>query len=682
MSITTSNDFFINMKDPPRYDPFKHYYEQTKEVYDFYINEQEKITKGIHVDGIFIHPWLYFHANFFKTPIPISKDEEKLMVPPLRDNEWFFAENYQRAEENDRGLFMFGTRRYAKSSIIASVLHWKSITKPNSQATVSGGSTEDLEMLSKLLRVSNTSINPAFRVAFNKNDWDSEVEIGLKSKSNDPYIYSNIYVRNLSKGQDSASEKTAGASPSAFILDEAGKFNCSGPYEAALPSFETPHGWKCVPILTGTGGNEELSQDAYRMLTNPEAFKLLTMDWDTLENRIPDKSLITWKRKTFGIYVPAQMSYKTGIKKIPSNLGDYLGSEDKFLKSVDILVTDWKHSLEIIEADRELKKDDKIALNKETMYYPLDPDDCFLSRIDNPFPAKIALKHKTHLKDTGKIGKSVELYKKEDGTLAYSFSKKELAEYPFRGGAHDAPFLMFQDPPKQIPEYGEFVSGFDGYKQNVAMTDSLGAFYLFRRNVSLNEYAGRFVASYAARPNNMKTFHKNCEIAIEGWNAECLMENADGAFIQHLEDNFKADMLLAEGVDLSKSINPNSKPSTVFGLYPTDKNKAYLIQLFISYCWEKHVVGYDDDGLPIEILGVELIDDIYLLDEIIQYKHGNNVDRIVAASHALAWDRYLTTLNIVPAAVNPEIKKKKKRPGYRKGGAFSHRNYRSLKRRT
>ena len=74
----------------------------------------------------------------------------------------------------------------------------------------------------------------------------------------------------------------------------------------------------------------------------------------------------------------------------------------------------------------------------------------------------------------------------------------------------------------------------------------------------------------------------------------------------------------------------------------------------MDYCWQDFVIGYDDStGLDITVKGIELIDDIALLDEIIQYKPGLNVDRIIAFGHALVlaiyrdWetDRKSTRLN-------------------------------------
>jgi YesN/AraC family two-component response regulator len=50
----------------PNWNDKKHYWEQDKlETIPFWQNEWLKIKYGFELDGYFIHPWLYFHINFF-----------------------------------------------------------------------------------------------------------------------------------------------------------------------------------------------------------------------------------------------------------------------------------------------------------------------------------------------------------------------------------------------------------------------------------------------------------------------------------------------------------------------------------------------------------------------------------------------------------------------------------------
>lgn len=64
------------------------------------------------------------------------------------------------------------------------------------------------------------------------------------------------------------------------------------------------------------------------------------------------------------------------------------------------------------------------------------------------------------------------------------------------------------------------------------------------------------------------------------------------------------------------------------------------MDLFIDYCNEEHEVEYEDGTIKI-FKGVQLIDDIHLLDEIINYNEHANVDRIIGAIGGLGYLHYL-----------------------------------------
>jgi hypothetical protein len=92
------NEFLIHKKNVPEWNDDKHYFEQDKKTLQFWVDEYKKIQRGIEIDGVYIHPWLYFHLNIFKTYIPVAhenkftgriENKDILMHPPLRDNEWY-----------------------------------------------------------------------------------------------------------------------------------------------------------------------------------------------------------------------------------------------------------------------------------------------------------------------------------------------------------------------------------------------------------------------------------------------------------------------------------------------------------------------------------------------------------------------------------------------------------------
>lgn len=109
-----------------------------------------------------------------------------------------------------------------------------------------------------------------------------------------------------------------------------------------------------------------------------------------------------------------------------------------------------------------------------------------------------------------------------------------------------------------------------------------------------------------------------------------------------------------------------SRQNSKLGLYPTPGNQNLLFSCVVDYCWQDFVIGYDDQtGLDITVKGIELIDDIALLDEIIQYKPGLNVDRIIAFGHALVLARYFDDNNYMPKSKIEEMNNARKEDAYK-----------------
>lgn len=118
-----SKELYINMgNDIPLWNDLYSYKEQDDDVKQFWENEAMKLLNGVTINGVFIHPWLYWHINFWKMMIDVGEDR----IPgnsQLRDNEWMFAEFLKQAEEENKGIFMFGCRRFGKALLDSEILY-------------------------------------------------------------------------------------------------------------------------------------------------------------------------------------------------------------------------------------------------------------------------------------------------------------------------------------------------------------------------------------------------------------------------------------------------------------------------------------------------------------------------------------------------------------------------------
>lgn len=911
MSLSTSPEFYVNMKNPPVWNDLFGWEDQDDDVKQFFKEEAYKVKYGVTINGTFIPPWLYWHVNFFPVFQDLPNGERVPAISRLRDNEWFFAEMYQRARMEKKGLGMFGTRRFGKAlldseliytpygskkigfadigdiiygddgnlttivgvypqgfvdtykvtfedgrsvvccgqhqwkvkyhgdykvmstmgiihsdfskmtidmgdavdfperrwlispqlmgSLVASFLcgatdrifelskkemddviysskkqkelfissfmkiacgistgddrfkvvykseyiisfvrriFWSTgyycvmdgddmyISKTHNRLMISdidyygkykatcievdnkshqflttnfvvshnttimssllqmnatmtiglshsvvGFSDSDLSNIGEYCEYGLDHVHPFFRINRTKTDWSSGVTLGKRMSNGVRDIHAIISIANINMGRKTSTQKTAGLTPATAIFDEVGKGPIKKPYTAAMPSYDTPYGWRLSPILAGTGGEVELSKDAQEMFSDPETYNLLVMDWDILNRRAMKGK--TWKERKWAMFVPGQMA-NSGVKRT-IGLGDYLGKpDDKKLNKIKIDATDFDASTNKLNEERKkLSTKDRVAYTSHTMFYPFTIDDCFLSSSQNLFPVEYAIKHKNDLLESGQYsGMLCDVFLESGNKLGTTKSNKQLAGFPFSGGVIDAPVQIFEMPQSNRFDDFIYVAGQDPYKQAKSDTPSLGSFYIFKRRVGIRDpYAYRIVASYVSRPSSIDQFCRTCEVLQKGYGAICLMENADQMYEQYLnrKSGMPASFFLFAGEAIAnKYVKAGSRQNSKLGLYPTPGNQNLLFSCVVDYCWQDFVIGYDDQtGLDITVKGIELIDDIALLDEIIQYKSGLNVDRIIAFGHALVLARYFDDNNYMPKSKIEEMNNARKEDAYK-----------------
>lgn len=911
MSLSTSPEFYVNMKNPPVWNDLFGWEDQDDDVKQFFKEEAYKVKYGVTINGTFIPPWLYWHVNFFPVFQDLPNGERVPAISRLRDNEWFFAEMYQRARMEKKGLGMFGTRRFGKALLDSELIYtphgskkigfadigdiiygddgklttivgvypqgfvdtykvtfedgrsvvccgkhqWKvkyhgdykvmstmgiihsdfskmtidmgdavdfperrwlispqlmgslaasflcgatdrifelskkemddiiyssrkqkelfissfmkiacgintgddrfkvvykseyiisfvrkifwsmgyycvmdgddmyiskthdrlrisdidyygrykatcievdnkshqflttnfvvshnttimsSLLQMNATMTIGlshsvvGFSDSDLSNIGEYCEYGLDHVHPFFRINRTKTDWSSGVTLGKRMSNGVRDIHAIISIANINMGRKTSTQKTAGLTPATAIFDEVGKGPIKKPYTAAMPSYDTPYGWRLSPILAGTGGEVELSKDAQEMFSDPETYNLLVMDWDILNRRAMKGK--TWKERKWAMFVPGQMA-NSGVK-VTIGLGDYLGKpDDKKLNKIKIDATDFEASTNKLNDERKkLSTKDRVAYTSHTMFYPFTIDDCFLSSSQNLFPVEYAIKHKNDLLESGQYsGMLCDVFLESGNKLGTTKSNKQLAGFPFSGGVIDAPVQIFEMPQSNRFDDFIYVAGQDPYKQAKSDTPSLGAFYVFKRRVGIRDpYAYRIVASYVSRPSSIDQFCRTCEVLQKGYGAICLMENADQMYEQYLnrKSGMPASFFLFAGEAIAnKYVKAGSRQNSKLGLYPTPGNQNLLFSCVVDYCWQDFVIGYDDStGLDITVKGIELIDDIALLDEIIQYKPGLNVDRIIAFGHALVLARYFDDNNYMPKSKIDEMNNARKEDAYK-----------------
>jgi len=682
---------------------------------DFWLKHINYARSGVYVGGVYISPWLYWHLNFFKIPRDIKNEwgeVERVIAPPkLRDNEFYIDWGHQQAKEQNQPLMIFGSRRIAKSTVLTSFTTRTNFLKKNSDTIIVAASTDDITHITDYFNKFYENRPDCFsdlkkfgiwtkeggnvEIAFSKREVTKKDSVtGKKGKINpitheifdvkddSKYIFSSVSIKNLEFGKKlSKKELLAGSTPSEVVLDECGKLPYRESFLAIKPAILTDEGeYRTTPLLSGTGGEPQLSENAEEDFLNADKKGLAVANPEEYKKVVkPEHFQFEQKSEAkTSLFVPAQMSNAGGKKKtIP--LSEYLNRDFteqqlKDLEGFEIAVTEWENATDnvkkTIEEEASHSKDDG---KKIQMYYPFQPEDCFLHMGNNPLPSEEASQTERGIIDKGLGGEFVDLEEDAKGNVVTSPSKKDIIrDFPFKGGSHDAPAVIYERPIKDSPaliQYGTYVAGFDGYKiHETQNTSSVGVLYIFKRNVGLSGYRNQIVASLATRPSKDTKFYRQVYLLLKMYNAELLPER-DTNLYNYL-DRIKQTSFLANCKGLAEGITPNTTASTLYGLPPTTQNLSHIYNLIQAYCNEEVLVGYQEDGeTPINNLGVTKIPDPMLLREIQKYGSASNFDRLDAFGYALAWDAELTKRNIVGGEADKEneirpdslIKKEKER---------------------
>lgn len=640
---STSTELFINMKpkDIPEYDLSKHYWEQEKDVLQFWGEELIKLKKGINLNGYKMSPYMYWTMNFYKIALGSGADREIKNID-IRDNEYLFDYMLTKAEEDGRcGLLMYGTRRWSKSVNLASKLVYSLLTIENCQGSVQGFSGSDLGQLVTYMNESFSTLPNALRVNLIKNN-DKGFEAGIKRTAQDSYTYGSLNFLNLEAGSKSGSQKTAGGTPSVSVFDEIGKGPIQKAWGAALPSFEGGKNgkWRTTPLLAGTAGEGELSKDAEEMLQDPKTFSLMLMDWDKLES-MAGESNRTWNRRPFSFFLPAQMNLS--VPKIKTNFAEYVGVENEELAKIPFYKTDWEKAKKHFETERENKKRNQKALGEEIRFHPLDPEDVFLSGEKNPFDALQIKNFKAELILNDIVGGKYTMTMEEGEIFPLMSDKPVIDVYPFKGGNIDCPVVILEHPDKE-PMDDLYIIGFDDAKQETSDGDSVRSAVVFKREYVLGDpFANSVVAYYDSRQDNPQDYYKQLYMLMKYYNARVFHENEDNGFVDFLEREHPSDVrFLVPSINFTDAlgdsfyVNKNRR----YGYSPHGGNNGHLLRRTVAYTKEDVGNGMNN--------GFRRLRYPMLLEEMIQYRKENNADRLRAFGLAVIFSEYLGKMYIEP----------------------------------
>jgi len=277
---------------------------------------------------------------------------------------------------------------------------------------------------------------------------------------------------------------------------------------------------------------------------------------------------------------------------------------------------------------------------------PRNIEEAFASRKASVFPTHLVSKQLQRISDKQYPVEYLELSRDAEGRIVDKPSRKTpIMEFPISKKTEDKEgVICIYERPHKDPTFGMYYASVDPVGEGKTTTsESLCSIYVYRTPVEVVKKDGdnlshsverdAIVASWCGRFDDIKKTHERLEILIEWYNAWTLVENNVSLFIHYMMERKKQRYLVPKSMMLFlKDIGANKNVFQEYGW----KNVGTIFKgTILSYGIEFLKEEIDHETLPDGTIvkttyGVERISDPMLLKEMLAYRDGLNVDRIVA----------------------------------------------------
>lgn len=344
-----------------------------------------------------------------------------------------------------------------------------------------------------------------------------------------------------------------------------------------------------------------------------------------LSTLIDDKGTIG---KT-GLFIPEQWSMPPFIDKFGNS------QVEEALKALDAYFEDLKKRLE------------PAAYQLEVSQHPRTLEEAFASREESIFPTHLISQQQKRIEDKTYPVEYLELYYNEQGKVEAKQSRKiPIREFPLssKSDNKEGVLCVWERPIKNAP-WATYYASIDPLGEGKSLTsNSLCSIIIYKNPIEVSKVDGngntenyiegdKIVATWCGRFDDLKKTHELLELIVEWYNAWTLCEANVSQFINYMIYRKKQRYLVPKDQILFlKELHSNMTVYSDYGWKNTGTLfKSHLLSYGVQFVMEELDSNKDEDGNINNIsFGVERIPDPMILAEMFAYKHGLNVDRLVA----------------------------------------------------
>jgi len=336
-----------------------------------------------------------------------------------------------------------------------------------------------------------------------------------------------------------------------------------------------------------------------------------------------------------GMFIPEQYS-------MPPFIDEYGNSLVKeATKRLEELYAEWERDLE--PETCQIRKSQR----------PINMQVAFASRSESRFPLALIESYKLELQDGKCPSEFVDLEEEINGDIKIIPSKKApIREFPVDKKRVDKTGIieMWERPDPNAP-WGTYYGSIDPVAEGkTTSTDSLCTIFIYKNPLEVTKNVNgkpstyvegdRVVCSWAGRFDDINDTHKRLELIIRIYNAWTLIEANVSLFVLYMiMKRYQRYLVPKDQMVFLKELGSNKQSHQEFGWKNTGTIfTTNLLPYLIAFIKEKIYQETDDVGeVTSTTFGIERIPDYMALEEMTQYEHGMNVDRLIALAALIAF---------------------------------------------
>jgi hypothetical protein len=398
-------------------------------------------------------------------------------------------------------------------------------------------------------------------------------------------------------------------------------------FEYIRPAMKS--GFMTTGMFIAAGSVGDLSQcdPLKKMITRPDA-----NDIYSVESNLIDETGISGRT---GLFIPEQWS-------MPPFIDQYGNSKvEEALIALDEQFAEWKRELAPQEYQLRISQ------------HPRNIKEAFDFRTVSMFPQHLVTAQIRRIEDKSYPYEYLDIYRSDKGDVSVADTNKlPITEFPITKTTEDKTgVLVVYERPVKDPEFGMYYASVDPVGEGKTTTsESLCSIYVYKTPVEVTKNDGelvetyieqdKIVAAWCGRFDDINKTHERLELIIEWYNAWTIVENNISQFINYMMFRKKQKYLVPRSQILFlKDIGANANVFQEYGWRNTGTLfKSHMLSYAIDFLKEElHEETTKDGKIVKTTYGIERIPDIMLLREMMAYRDGVNVDRLVSFAALVAF---------------------------------------------